>query len=85
MTCRDFIEFLLQYQAGELPATERGVFDHHLSLCKACRDYLANYRRTIALEKTAFGATDEPIPAAVPEALVQAILAARRRDTGGGT
>jgi anti-sigma factor RsiW len=81
MTCRDFIEFLLQYQAGELPALERAVFDRHLSLCSACRDYLANYQRTIALERLAFGGMDDPIPADVPEDLVQAILAARRRDT----
>jgi len=78
MTCRELIDFLMQYLDGELPAERRDVFDAHLSICDACRRYLDTYREAIALGRDACaGAPDAPVGADVPEALVQAILAAR--------
>jgi hypothetical protein len=40
------------------------------------RDYLKTYEKTVQLTKTA---ADDPVPAEVPESLVQAILAAQRK------
>jgi len=67
------------YLAGELSPAARTEFDHHLSLCVNCRKYLAGYEETVKLGKAAFADDDAGVPPDVPEALVQAILAARRR------
>lgn len=74
MTCRDFIEFLTEYLAGELSDRERFIFEAHLAVCPSCVAYLNTYRETLAFEQAAF-ADDEPTDA--PEELVQAILLAR--------
>jgi anti-sigma factor RsiW len=79
MTCRDFIEFLMDYVAGELSAEERALFDAHLAICPPCVAYLKTYRATIQMGQAALAASEGPVPADVPEELVQAILAARRQ------
>jgi anti-sigma factor RsiW len=79
MTCRELMEFLLDYDSGELSREERAGFEAHLAECPDCVAYLRAYRRTIALEKDAFGSPDDPQCAEMPEELVQAILAARGR------
>ncbi len=78
LDCRELIAFLADYLDGELAPEVRDAFELHLSLCPACVDYLANYRETLRLERRAFEA-DAGIPDDVPEELVAAILAARRR------
>ncbi len=77
MTCEEFIEFLLDYDEGRLPPDVQARFDEHLSICPDCVNYLASYRATIALGKSAFADPKGPLPADVPEELVQAILALR--------
>ena len=77
LNCREFVDFLLAYQSGELPAGQRAVFDAHLADCPACTAYLHSYRQTVRIEKIACGCGD-PVPADVPEELIRAILAARR-------
>jgi len=79
MTCRAFVEFLSAYLDGELSSEERTRFDVHLSECPECSAYLRAYEATIRLAKDAFGGPDDPVPAEVPEELVRAILAARRK------
>ena len=79
MTCREFIDFLDDYLAGALDIARRDVFDHHLSMCRDCRNYIEQYRQTVALGKAAFDSPDHEVPANVPEALVAAILAASKR------
>jgi anti-sigma factor RsiW len=76
MTCRDFLDFLLDYESGDLTEAERKIFDAHLAECPACVSYLKTYRQTIVLSKAAF-CDQQPLPADVPEELVQAILAVR--------
>jgi anti-sigma factor RsiW len=80
MTCRELIDFLDDYLAGDLPADQRTAFDRHLSLCVDCRNYLASYKDTIRLGKSAFAADappmDRDVPADVPDGLLKAILAA---------
>ena len=78
MTCRELTDFLADYLSDELPAPQREAFERHLSVCSACRRYLASYRATIELGKAALKPSEADVPPEVPEALVQAILAARK-------
>ena len=78
MTCQEFIDFLLDYDDGVLPADQRARFDEHLSVCPDCVNYLASYRATKAMGKSAFSVGSEPLPAEVPPELIQAILSAHK-------
>lgn len=79
VTCREFIEFLSAYLAGELSPASQAEFHFHLSDCPDCALYLQSYEDTIRLGKEAFPDLDAPVPGEVPEELVQAILAVRSR------
>lgn len=84
MTCRELVEFLHDYVSDELPPTERARFDEHLDECPDCQRYLASYRTTIAHARDAHARdahadTIDDLAAAMPEELVQAILATRVR------
>ena len=74
-TCREVLEFLGDYDAGELDPMRTAAFERHLELCASCRNYLHSYRVTIELEKDAF---DDAGLSEPPEELVAAILAIRR-------
>jgi anti-sigma factor RsiW len=78
-TCREITQFLDDYLDDDVAADRRAVFERHLSLCPECKDYIASYRATIALGKSAFQDPSEPAVRAVPEALVRAILAACKK------
>jgi anti-sigma factor (TIGR02949 family) len=78
MTCREVIDFLMEYLSGELSASERAEFEQHLAECPDCSAYLKSYEETIKLGKAVFADLDAPVPQDVPEELVQAILASRR-------
>ena len=78
LTCMEFESFILAYIEDDLPSRQRRVFEFHMKICRECRDYLAAYRQTIALGKAVL--TDEPaapVPDAVPEDLIKAVLDAR--------
>jgi anti-sigma factor RsiW len=80
ITCRELIDFIMDYLNDALPAHQRDAFDRHLAVCPSCVAYLRTYEQTVGLSKSAHAAApDEPVPASVPEELVQAILAARPR------
>lgn len=79
MTCRELVDFLMDYLDGKIPTAERQRFEAHLSECDWCVEYVRQYRETIKLGKSALRPSDQPVPAEVPEELVQAILAARRK------
>ena len=81
MTCREFTSFIADYLAGELAPEVHARFQRHLSLCDNCTQYLADYERTVTLERGVFG-QDTLVPPDVPESLVAAILAARATKTG---
>jgi len=80
MTCREFIDFLMEYLSGELSARERAEFERHLADCPDCSAYLRSYEETIKLGKAVFADPDASVPVEVPEKLVQAILASRRQE-----
>jgi anti-sigma factor RsiW len=79
VTCREVIDFLMSYLDGELPEHERRPFEHHLSLCPPCERYLRQYQATVAAGKAAFADPADCGPGDVPEELITAILASRRR------
>jgi anti-sigma factor RsiW len=83
LPCRDFVQFLDDYFEDALPPAERREFDKHMELCPPCVDYLRSYERTIELGREA--CTGGPVPEGVPDALVEAILAARRAERGTGS
>ena len=72
MTCRELIDFIADYLAGELGESDRREFERHLIRCPSCRAYLARYRQTLNL------LADDSVIEDVPEELVQAILKVRR-------
>lgn len=80
LTCREAIDFIMAYLDNELPASERHEFERHLSVCPSCVHYLDSYRRTVQLGRAAMGVQgDEPAAGKVPEGLLNAIRAARKR------
>ena len=78
ITCAEFESFILAYLEDELPDRQRRVFEIHMKICRECRDYLAAYRHTIALGKSALAEDGSAlVPDSVPEDLVKAVLDAR--------
>ena len=58
MTCREFVEFLLDYDAGELSAEQLAIFEAHMGECPPCVAYLDTYRDAVRLGKAAFEASE---------------------------
>lgn len=77
MTCREVLDYLMEFLDGELSSAQRAVFEEHLAVCTSCVAYLRTYQQGVKLGK-ASAVGDQG--AAVPEDLVQAILAARKVD-----
>jgi len=80
--CSELIDFIADYLTGELPSDARFEFERHLKVCPPCVDYLQTYGDTIRLSRTALcDEHDHSKPTdAVPEDLVKAILAARKKE-----
>lgn len=49
MPCQELVEVITDYLEGALAQTDRLRFEAHLAECDACRDYLEQFRQTIAL------------------------------------
>ncbi len=81
MTCRELLEHLDAYLANELDRETRLLVDEHLALCADCASYVDSYRKTIELSREALQAPPNGPPPELPESLVKAILAARRRSS----
>ena len=75
MTCREFIEFLLDYLLGQV---DREKFDAHLAVCPSCIAYLKTYQETVKMGKAVMTGPDDQLEDP-PEELVNAILEARRK------
>ena len=79
MTCREFVDFMMDYLSNEMAGDTRATFERHLTACPDCVRYLKTYETTITLCREAFEVSDDDVSADVPEALIQAILAAQRK------
>lgn len=75
MTCKEVIDFLMDYVDGDLPPDAQAIFEKHLAVCPPCVAYLHTYKAAIAAGKQAC-CCDQKLEQ-VPEDLVKAILAAR--------
>lgn len=71
-TCREVIDFLMDYLEGDLAPERRRAFDEHLAECPSCLAYLATYRATVALARGSAGVAP-PLDEAVALRLVRAI------------
>jgi predicted anti-sigma-YlaC factor YlaD len=72
MTCRQAIEFIIDYLDRTFPADELRLFEMHLAVCDSCVAYLRTYEISIRMEKLVVQEMVE-----VPEEMVRAILASR--------
>lgn len=79
-TCEEANRFIDDYLDGELPARQRVVFDWHMRLCPACREYLARYRKAIDLCRAHFYDTETDDSGEVSERILEAVQAAKRTD-----
>ena len=79
MTCKEFIDFLMDYVEKQLPDRSRAEFEKHIEDCPECVHYLDSYRTTVELGQQVCR-DEEPVPGDVPEPLIQAILSAVRKD-----
>lgn len=78
LTCREFIDFIVDYREGALPEGVRRRFDRHLEDCPDCVSYLGSYAQTVELQARACDPSGTP-PESVPGDLITAILDAQRR------
>lgn len=79
LTCRDFVNTMDDYVEDRMLPEQRAIFERHLSVCPDCTSYIESYRRTMKLTRQTLDDPDSKVPDSVPEDLVRAILAARRR------
>jgi len=81
ITCKEMNDFLIDYIDGALPDAQKNEFHRHLAHCPSCVHYVETYKTTIAAGKAAFCDPNAPdkLPEAAPEALISAILAARKK------
>ena len=82
LTCRAFDEFIVDYLDHELPWFTQVSMRLHELLCRKCRAYLADYRRTIELGRSVFDAPESEIPDSVPQELVKAVIARLKENKG---
>jgi len=75
MSCQQLADFVSDYLEKSLPAEQREIFERHLNMCPPCVDYMDSMRTTIDAGRMACEGENA---ANVPEALVQAILKAKR-------
>ncbi|MCG3130975.1 MAG: hypothetical protein FLDDKLPJ_01750 [Phycisphaerae bacterium] len=82
MTCRELIDFLADYLDDALSSRQRIVFETHLLVCPACRDYLKTYQHSIRLARKSLCEMEGKTPEEAPEDLIRAVLASRSADPG---
>jgi predicted anti-sigma-YlaC factor YlaD len=81
LACRELVELLADYLAGDLGSDERGRIEGHLADCLECLAYFRSYRITVRTVREACQGEDEML-SLLPATLVRAIVAARRERGG---
>ena len=79
LTCKEFDDFMIDYLEHELPLKDRFGCWLHLKMCRHCSRFVREYQQTITLGKQAFDEPDDPVPESVPEDLINAAVAYRRK------
>lgn len=79
LTCKEIIDFLLDYVDGELSENKHAEFEKHLNVCPDCVAYIKSYNSTIELVKLINDSEGNKIPEKIPHGLVDAILTAKRK------
>jgi anti-sigma factor RsiW len=79
LSCREFVALLHDYLLGALAAERTALMNEHLAACPSCVAYLKTYEAAIRMGRLALAATDEALPPEIPQALVRAVLEARKR------
>ncbi len=81
ITCKECIEFLDDYIAGDVSPAALENFEKHLALCPPCRDFIESYRKTIEETRCACSEPDEQVGCDdVPPTLISAIIESRKLD-----
>jgi anti-sigma factor RsiW len=78
LTCQEVIDYLSAYVAGELCPVEQAAMDRHIAVCPACVNFLDSFRATLAVTQSP---NLFPVAEPIPEGLVKAVLAARKKNT----
>lgn len=73
ISCREVIDFIIDYLDGRLSPADLRQFERHLAVCESCVAYLQTYQQTVRLARD----LDEEID--LPEELIEAVLASRSR------
>jgi anti-sigma factor RsiW len=68
----------MDYLDGTLTPEQRHEVDRHLAVCPSCVEYIKGYQEAVKLGKTVLRTTDDAAEG-VPEDLIKAVLAARKR------
>ena len=79
MTCKEFIDFMLEYFEDDLSEDRRKTFEEHLNVCADCVAYMESYQKTVELVQNAGLDDDDSVDAKVPKDLIEAILATKSR------
>ena len=80
INCRECVDFILAYLDNELSEDERAQFQKHLDMCPPCKKFIDEYQDCIRAASCCYDEEeDKPVSDKVPEALVSAILSARKK------
>lgn len=78
LTCKEFDDFMIDYLDDGLPVWQKYLCWLHVKMCRECAYFIWQYRRTVALGKSAYDSAGDPVPESAPEELVKAALAHRK-------
>ena len=70
MTCRELVELLIDFVAGDLPPEHRERVEQHLRRCPPCVAYVESYRVIIKISRKL---PCEPLPPQLTERLKAAL------------
>lgn len=76
MPCQELVEVITDYLEGALPECDRIRFEEHLAECDACREYVAQFERTLRAVETV---REEDLDPDVRRGLVEAFRDWARR------
>jgi len=74
ISCREFVELLIDFLDGELPEERRLIIEYHIRKCPPCNAYLETYKTTIRLTRS--------LPCAPPPPELWERLRAAMREEG---